>query len=193
MVFVLSENQACIAGATVQVVGGQRLGESRVQDGSPCDRWDIGGGGVSFDNVEAGVAMTLRAAAPGYTSQEKTFIPKAVLEGPVEITLERTLPTYPDPPPLPPSLTVMALDGINCIAGTTIELIKARTVVERGTHDASCGPWDGLPVTFYKVTYGEEVTLRASAPGYQTQEMTVVVKENTPTQNGVVYFELRRI
>lgn len=103
-------------------------------------------------------------------------------------------PTNPDPPPSPPSLTAMALDGasVNCVGGTTIELIKAQTVVESGRHDANCGPWDGGGVTFYKVAYGEVVTLRASAAGYETQEMTVVAKENTRTQQGLVFFELRR-
>jgi hypothetical protein len=86
-------------------------------------------------------------------------------------------------------LRAMAFDEVDrCIGGTTIELIKAQTIVETGSQDARC---DG--VTFFKVTYGEEVTLRASAAGYETQEKTVVVKENSRTQQGAVFFILRRI
>ena len=97
-------------------------------------------------------------------------------------------------PPRPPSVTAMAFDEADgCIGGTTIELIKAQTIVETGRHDGGCTPWDGGGVTFYKVTNGEEVTLRASAAGYQTQEQTVVVREPTQTQNWLVFFYLRRI
>ena len=88
----------------------------------------------------------------------------------------------------------MALDEAHqCVGDTTLELIKAQTVVETGRHDANCTPWDGGGVTFYKVTRGEEVTLRASAAGYETQQQTVVVREITQTDNGFVLLTLRRI
>ena len=87
----------------------------------------------------------------------------------------------------------MALDGIDCIGGSTIVLIKEQTVVESGRQVAGCGPWDPGGVNFYKVTYGEEVTLRASAAGYQTQEQTVVVREITPTDNAIVFLSMQRI
>ena len=87
-IMVVTVDGNCIAGATVQVVAGQRLGESLVQD-HPCDPWDYGGGAF-FNNLEAGVAMTIRAAAPGYTSQERTYIPRAEPHGADGITLSRS-------------------------------------------------------------------------------------------------------
>ena len=104
------------------------------------------------------------------------------------------LPTYPDPPRYPAEIQAMAFDeGDNCIGNTTIELIKGQTIVETGRHDANCGAWDGGGVILSKATYGEEVTLRASAAGYQSQEKTVVVTEKIPFQQLFVFFTLRRI
>jgi hypothetical protein len=72
---VVPEDSAeCIVGATVQVVAGQAVGESRIQD-QPCDVWDPGG--VSFTHLQPRVALTLRASAPGYLPQEKIAHPAA--------------------------------------------------------------------------------------------------------------------
>ena len=104
---------------------------------------------------------------------------------------------YQSPPTRPtaivPKLEALALeDGAGkCIEGATIELIKAQTVVETGRHTPYCFRWDGGGALFVNVTYGETVTLRASAAGYQTEEQTVVVIDRD--RPGTVILTLRRI
>jgi uncharacterized protein (DUF39 family) len=60
-------------GATVTVVAGQALGRSLAQT-TPCDAWDYSGGFI-FEDLKAGVDMTLRATAPGFAPVERTFTP----------------------------------------------------------------------------------------------------------------------
>jgi hypothetical protein len=73
MGFVVNENGVCIENATVHVVSGRRRGESQLQE-TPCNAWGYGGGFL-FKNLIPGVPMTLRASAPGWTTQEETFMP----------------------------------------------------------------------------------------------------------------------
>ena len=114
-------------------------------------------------------------------------------------------PTYPDPPapasvPPPPTspgpvgaasaLHAMAFDeASHCIGDTAIELVSAQTVRDSKRHDANCDPWEGGGVSFFDVTPGEEVVLRASAAGYATQQRTIVV---LPDRQQWVLFTLRR-
>lgn len=72
-VMVVEESGVCIPGATVTVVTGQRAGVSVTQK-TPCDAWAYDGG-VLFENLTAGVEMTLQATAPGYLVQEKKIVP----------------------------------------------------------------------------------------------------------------------
>ena len=75
-VVVDNETGDCIVGATVQVVRGQRLGESVTQT-KPCmNSWDYDyESAFVFKDLAPGVEMTLRASASGYTPLEKTVIP----------------------------------------------------------------------------------------------------------------------
>lgn len=70
---IVKDSGVCIEGATVLVVRGQRAGESMTQT-TPCDAWSYGAG-FAFRNLTPGVAMTLRASAPGYADEEQTGIP----------------------------------------------------------------------------------------------------------------------
>lgn len=70
---VIEDNGICIVGATVKVVGGQALGLS-VEQKTPCDAWGYGAG-FEFKNLAEGVAMTLRASAPGWAATEVTVVP----------------------------------------------------------------------------------------------------------------------
>jgi len=54
-------------------VQGQAVGEPITQ-GTPCSVWDYSGG-VEYHDLTAGVSMTIRATAPGYTTEEKTITP----------------------------------------------------------------------------------------------------------------------
>ena len=85
---VVDEGGACIDGATIQVVGGQSAGVS-VPQTTPCDVWDADGG-VYFKDLAPGVAMTLRATAPGWTPLEKVVVPSPGAQVAVVFTSSRT-------------------------------------------------------------------------------------------------------
>jgi hypothetical protein len=70
---VISNGGGCIVGATVEVVGGQGVGQS-ITLNSRCSWWDWEDAFV-FSDLIPDVAMTLRASAPGYASTEGTFLP----------------------------------------------------------------------------------------------------------------------
>lgn len=72
---VIDGSGVCIAEATVEVVRGQRLGQS-IKQTTPCGAWDYDGG-FMFKNLDAGVELTLRASAPGFATQEKAFVPSS--------------------------------------------------------------------------------------------------------------------
>jgi hypothetical protein len=74
MMVVDGHTSSCIVGATIQVVGGQRLGQSATQT-MPCGAWDYGSE-VLLTDLTPGVEMTVRASAPGYTSHEVSVVPQ---------------------------------------------------------------------------------------------------------------------
>lgn len=71
---VVDERHACIVGAVVHVVRGQRAGKTVTQS-TPCDDWSYEEG-FSFTELTPGVAMTIRASASGFHLEEKTIVPK---------------------------------------------------------------------------------------------------------------------
>jgi hypothetical protein len=82
---VIDATGACVADATVEVVAGQHAGQ-RITQTTPCGIWDDGGGFV-FDDLTAGLAMTLRASAAGWRTDEKTVTPHAGGQRAVLLTL----------------------------------------------------------------------------------------------------------
>ncbi|HEY5417972.1 MAG TPA: hypothetical protein VIK41_24215, partial [Gemmatimonadaceae bacterium] len=70
---VVDQTGLCITGATTQVVSGQHVGGPVTQE-TPCNVWGYSGG-VEYHGLTAGVAMTVRATAPGYATEEKTIYP----------------------------------------------------------------------------------------------------------------------
>ena len=70
---VVDGSGACIAGAQVLVIEGQRAGESLTQT-TPCSVWDYGNG-FYFEDLVPGIPMTLRVSAPGYADLERTVTP----------------------------------------------------------------------------------------------------------------------
>jgi len=70
---VIEESGSCILNARIEVVQGQRLGETMTQD-TPCGYWDYAGG-FEFKNLTPGIGMTLRASAPGYVAKDVTVVP----------------------------------------------------------------------------------------------------------------------
>jgi hypothetical protein len=71
----------CIADATFEIVSGQGPIGDIIRQETPCSVWDYSGG-ITLRNLTTGVAMTLRASAPGYNTVERSLFPK--LAGTVE-------------------------------------------------------------------------------------------------------------
>ena len=63
---------ACIAGATVRVLDGEQLGPPITQE--PCSWWDYGGG-FTLTGLTPGVAVRVRASAPGYADRDDVLLP----------------------------------------------------------------------------------------------------------------------
>lgn len=72
---------ACVADAAFEIVSGQSPSGDIIRQETPCSVWDYGGG-IMLRNLTTGVAMTLRASAPGYNTVERSLFPK--LGGTVE-------------------------------------------------------------------------------------------------------------
>ena len=62
---------ACIPGAAMDIVRGERAGERQIQE--PCDVWAYGGG-FGLKDLTPGVELVLRFSASGYTSKEATVV-----------------------------------------------------------------------------------------------------------------------
>lgn len=57
------------------MVSGQAVGQ-KVMQSTPCDAWDdYFSGGFIFEDLTPGVAMTVRASAPGWGPREKNAVP----------------------------------------------------------------------------------------------------------------------
>ena len=76
----------CIPDAMVEVVRGQAQGQ-RMTQRTPCDLYDAPG--FVLSGLSPGVEMTLRASAPGWSTEEKTFVPHSGLQPSVFIMLEK--------------------------------------------------------------------------------------------------------
>jgi hypothetical protein len=85
--FVVEPSGVCIKDAMVEVVRGQAQGQRIMQD-TPCGAWDYGGGFV-FKELAPGVEMTLRASAPGWSTEDKTFVPHPGVQIAVLISLKK--------------------------------------------------------------------------------------------------------
>jgi hypothetical protein len=60
----------CIVGATVRLVTDQGEGQQLVQES--CE---VIFGGFTYPDLTPGVAITIRASAPGYATKDTTFVP----------------------------------------------------------------------------------------------------------------------
>jgi hypothetical protein len=76
---VIEHSGNWVEGAIVEVVSGQALGQ-KVTQSTPCDHWGYSGGFI-FKDLTPGVAMTLRASAPGWGTQEKIVVPDSFVSG----------------------------------------------------------------------------------------------------------------
>ena len=62
-----------------------------------------------------------------------------------------------------------------CIPDATIEVVRGQAVGRRLTQETPCGYWDyGGGFVLNDLTADVELTIRASASGYVTQEKTVL-------------------
>lgn len=109
-------------------------------------------------------------------------------------------PPVPAPPPArPPELTfvwVIVLDDVSgvCIPGARVEIVRGQGLGRSLTQSLlakACDWWEpNNDVYFRDLNVGEELTLRASAPGFAAWDKTVVP---TPGGQFAVPFVLSRI
>jgi len=103
-----------------------------------------------------------------------------------------------DPPEDPPASSpawlwgmVIADSGV-CIDGATVTVVRGQALGRSITQTTPCDAWayDG-GFSFTDLTPGVEMTIRATAPGYNAREMTLVPWSGG--QHMAVLFELSRI
>jgi predicted small lipoprotein YifL len=95
-------------------------------------------------------------------------------------------PFDPVPPAPPPAVAptsrggafvwgvVLTRDG-GCIAGATLRVVGGQALGDSLTQRAPCGPWDDAGgFAFTGLTSGVPLTIRASAAGYVSKEVTLV-------------------
>ena len=116
---------------------------------------------------------------------------------PTAPTAAPTVPASPPPNPAPqPStggavwLMVAESSGI-CILGARVDVIAGQAVGQTAAQDHPCNIWDLGGIEFKNLTPGTALTVRASAPGYLTREMTVVPTETKGGLRAIV-IELSR-
>lgn len=82
------------------------------------------------------------------------------------------IPTEAPTPPTDGKLWGMVLgESGACILGATVQVIRGEQVGKSTTQATPCDAWGVEPgFEFSELTPGSELTLRASAPGYVSQE-----------------------
>ena len=61
-----------------------------------------------------------------------------------------------------------------CIVGAKVEIVAGQAIGQSGTMPEVCDVWWVNGAFFTGLTVGEEMTVRASAPGYLAQQITVM-------------------
>src|SRR5687767_1783912 len=89
------------------------------------------------------------------------------------------VPVDPDPLPSPPRMTsvwvvVLRLGSGACVEDATVEIVAGQGVGRRSQQSNGCSYWDPGNAGFDHVVAGVELTLRASAPGYEPAEQSVI-------------------
>jgi hypothetical protein len=93
--YVVDGGGLCIEGATVEVAAGQSIGQRTTQL-TPCDEWAYGNG-FEFYNLTPGIAITLRASAPGWSTCEYSVTPHLGSQSAVVLPLSRPGAACPGP------------------------------------------------------------------------------------------------
>lgn len=99
------------------------------------------------------------------------------------------LPTTPDPPPPPyqpasPAWLwgMVVEDSGICIVDATVTVVRGQRVGETIKQETPCDAWGyGGGFEFKNLTPGAEMTLRTSATGYVSEEVTVVPHSGSQT------------
>ena len=98
---------------------------------------------------------------------------------------DQPLPTAPSTLPQPPrlvTLSMMVLDNSGCIYGASVEIVRGQGL-GRSVTQYECGDWWYIPygVSFQGLNEGEWLTIRVSAPGYASQEISLLFNDGTWT------------
>lgn len=111
-------------------------------------------------------------------------VPTAPSPSPAASSPSPTAPVSPAPnPPAPKTpgatasfwaIVVPQGGGGVCIVGAKVEIVARQAIGQSGTMPEVCDVWWVNGAFFKGLTVGVEMTVRASAPGYIVQEMTVM-------------------
>ena len=71
--YVVDSTGVCLAGGTVRIVAGQRVGEYSTQN-TPCDAWGYDGF-AEFRGLVVGSEITVEASAPGFHPERRKMMP----------------------------------------------------------------------------------------------------------------------
>jgi hypothetical protein len=117
--------------------------------------------------------------------------------GPSQTSPEPAVQGVPPAPGDPPKLTIVWVVVIEkngsgeCVQGAAVEIVRGQVPGRSIAQRTPCSFWDpDYDAQFKNVNAGEELMLRASAPGYAPTELTVVPTLGPQT---AVTFELSRL
>lgn len=79
-------------------------------------------------------------------------------------------------------------EGVGCIRGAMVEVVAGPGLGRTSGQPDTCDPWNEDGFWFYDLPLGATVTLRATFPGYQSEDRDVVV----PRGGEAVVFVLQR-
>jgi len=192
-VFILGSGGKCLTGATIEVLDGPAAGK-RVQQSS--DQCVNDGSGLDpsyrLTGLPMGRQVRIRASAPGYWSQERLVQPQPGGIVAYEFEVDFELLKSPDL-----SLgfvygTVWGPDG--CLTGARVDVLDGPAAGKGFVQSATdCLNNDGSGNSYFLTDLppGTPIRIRASMPGYQSQEQSVEPRPDTArAANSAVDFSL---
>jgi len=193
-VFILGSGGTCLSGATIEVLNGLAAGKRVQQSSEQCVNHGGGNPGYRLTGLPMGKQVTIRASAPGYWSWDKSLQPHAG-----EVAADGSGDNFElfKAPDLSQGFiygTVCGPDG--CLAGVRVEVLDGPAAGYGFVQSATdCSNNDGSGHSYFltDLPLGNALRIRASMPGYESQEQSVEPRPDTIlAYNAAVDFHLKR-